>query len=107
MRPRSLELSWVQERVRKNEYLYTLHADEERRNESISIAEVEEALLNGQILEDYPSDPRGLSCLVYGNAGGRPAHVVCGRNRMGWLVLITVYIPTMPKWKSPTERSQP
>lgn len=63
--------------------------------------------LNGQILEDYPNDPRGPSCLVYGNARGRPVHVVCGRNRSGWLVLITVYIPTMPKWKSPTERSQP
>ncbi len=47
------------ERVRKNEYLYTFHADEERRNEGLSIAEVEEALLNGRILEDYPNDPRG------------------------------------------------
>lgn len=95
--PRSLELAWIQERVRKNEYLYTFHADEERRNEGLSIAEVEEALLNGRILEDYPNDPRGPSCLVYGHAGVRPVHVVCGRNRWGWLVLITVYIPMMPK----------
>lgn len=105
--PKSLQLSWIKERVKKNEYLYTLHADEERRNEGLSIAQVEQALLNGRILEDYPHDPRGPSCLVYGNASGRPIHVVCGRNRSGWLVLITVYIPTMPKWKSPTERSQP
>ncbi len=83
------------------------NADEERRNEGLSIAEVEQALLNGRILEDYPQDPRGPSCLVYGDAGGQPIHVVCGRNRSGWLVLIIVYVPTMPKWKSQTERSQP
>ncbi|MCS6902796.1 MAG: DUF4258 domain-containing protein [Candidatus Bipolaricaulota bacterium] len=103
----SLELGWIKERVRKNEYLYSFHADEERRNEGLRIAEVEEALLHGQILEDYPNDPRGPSCLVYGSSRGQPIHVVCGRNRSGWLVLITVYIPMMPKWKSPTERNRP
>ncbi len=105
--PQSLDLAWIRERIRKNEYLYSFHADEERRNEGLSIAEVEEALLNGQILEDYPDDPRGPSCLVCGSSRGRPIHVICGRNRSGWLVLITVYIPMMPKWKSPTERNRP
>lgn len=102
-----LELAWIQERIQKNEYLYSFHADEERRHEGLSTAEVEQALLNGQILEDYPNDPRGPSCLVYGDGGGKPIHVVCGYNRSGWLVLITVYIPTMHKWKSPTERNRP
>lgn len=105
--PKSLPLSWIQERVRKNEYLYTLHADGERRNDGLSTLEVEQALLNGQILGNYPRDPRGPSCLVYGDAAGQPIRMVCGRNRSGWLVLITVYIPALPKWKSPTERSQP
>ena len=102
----SLRLDWIQDRVRGNQYLYSLHADEERRDEGISTADVEQAILNGQILEDYPNDPRGPSCLVYGPAGNdRPLHVVCGRNSVGWLVMITVYIPTLPKWKDPTERS--
>lgn len=61
--PKSLQLSWIQERVKKNEYLYTLHADEERRNEGFSIAEVEEALLSGQILiiPTTPVVPRAWS----------------------------------------------
>jgi hypothetical protein len=101
----SLQLAWIQERVRNNQYLYTLHADEERREDGISIADVEQAILGGLLLEDYPNDRRGPSCLLYGPAANRPVHVVCGRNSAGWLVVITVYVPTLPKWKSPTERS--
>jgi hypothetical protein len=103
----ALQLSWIQERIRTNEYLYTLHADTERRDDGLSTVDVEDALLSGAILEDYPNDPRGPSCLVCGSARSQPIHVVCGRNRSEWLVLITVYVPTLPKWKSPMERSQP
>ena len=99
-----VRLEWIQQRVRSEEYLFTKHADEERRNDNLSIGDVENALLNGQVLEDYPEDPRGASCLVNGSSSSKPIHVVCGRNRSGWLVIITVYIPTSPKWKSPTER---
>jgi hypothetical protein len=105
--PGSLQLSWIQERIGRNEYLYTLHADTERRDDGLSTTDVEDALLSGTILEDYATDPRGPSCLVCGSAGSQPIHVVCGQNRSGWLVLITVYVPTLPKWKSPAERSQP
>ena len=97
-------LRWIQERVACNEYLYTSHADQERRNDRLSIQDVEHVILQGSILEEYPDDPRGPSCLIHGSTGGTPVHVVRGRNRSSWLVLITVYIPTAPKWKSPTER---
>jgi len=40
--------------------------------------EVKEALLNGEIIEDYPEDKRGHSCLVYGKTRiGRDIHVLC------------------------------
>ncbi len=41
--------------------------------------EVKEALLNGEIIEDYPEDKRGHSCLVYGKTRiGKDIHVLCG-----------------------------
>jgi len=91
---KSLQLSWIQEKVKSNEYLYTFHADTERRDDGLSTADVQDALLSGAILEDYPNDPRG-PCLLYGRAANRPIHVVCGQNRSGWLVLITVYVPAI------------
>ena len=102
-----LTLEWIQERVRCGEYLLSLHADEERRADGLDIADLEEALLNGQMLEEYPEDRRGSSCLVYGTSQGQPIHVVCGKNRSEWMVVVTVYIPSEPKWQSPTKRRGP
>lgn len=102
----TLTLEWIREQVRQGHFLYTFHADEERRNEGLSPDDVRTALLTGQVVEEYPEDPRGPSCLVYGNTGGRDIHLVCGRNRLGWLVLIAVYLPGPPKWRTPTERNR-
>lgn len=75
-----------------------------RKNDNLTVAEVEDALLSGRILEHYPDTGRGESCLVAGfTEGGKPIHIVCGR-RGEWLVVITVYIPVPPKFKSPYER---
>ncbi|MCD5417790.1 DUF4258 domain-containing protein [Candidatus Bipolaricaulota bacterium] len=43
----------------------------------MTFAQVEEALLNGEILEQYPDTGRGESCLVVGSAGKVPIHAVC------------------------------
>ncbi len=49
-------------------------------------------------------DLRGASCLVVGFTNqGKPIHIVFGtKNEI--LVIITVYIPTPPKFKNPYER---
>lgn len=77
------EIGWIQERA---------------------VAEVEEALFTGRILEQYEDTGRGKSCLVAGfTEAGKPIHIVCGM-RGDWLVAITVYIPRPPKFKTPYER---
>jgi hypothetical protein len=101
-----LTIEWLQARIWASEYILTQHAEVERRNDDLSIADVESVILHGRILENYPEDPRGPSCLVLGVIGTRAVHVVCGRNTSNWLVVITVYIPTMPKWKSAIERNR-
>lgn len=94
-----MDVKWIQREVRSGEYEFSGHADEEREAEKILIADVEEALLTGEILEDYPDDPRGPSCLVLGySSRGYPIHVICGRTPSGKLRLITVYTPSLPKW---------
>lgn len=99
-----LELDWLQECIAKNEYAYSRHADSERQNDNLLLSEVEEALLSGRILEQYPDTGRGKSCLVAGfTFDGKPIHVVCGR-REHKVVIVTVYIPTPPKFKTPLDR---
>lgn len=84
----------------------TLHATQEAYAEEISPDEIRQALMNGQILENYPEHRRGSCCLVYGNTdAGRPIHVVCTSYRRPVLI-ITVYEPKPPKWRTPTQRSK-
>lgn len=86
--------------VRTDQYLYSLHADQERKADNLTLAKVEQALLDGRILEHYPDTGRGESCLVLGFAGDTPIHVVCGW-RGEKVLLITVYIPRSPKFSDP------
>ena len=99
-------IEWIQEKVRIEDYYFSKHGDLERQNDNLTIAEVEEALLTGRILEHYDDTGRGESCLFVGfTEEGKPIHVVCG-NRGDWLVIITVYIPIPPKFKTPYERGK-
>jgi hypothetical protein len=95
---------WIKNCVEGNHYRYTRHADCERQNDALLLSEVEQALLSGRIIEQYPDCGRGKSCLVAGfTDSGIPVHVVCGL--MGeTLVIITIYIPKPPKFKNPYER---
>ncbi len=103
----SLTINFIKEQIEKQLYTLSLHADEERIADKLSINELENILVNCKIIEEYPTDPRGESCLVVGILENNiPVHVVCGKNRNGNLVIITVYLPKMPKWLTPYQRSR-
>ncbi len=99
-----LDIVWIQSRIREGQYYFSRHGDQERQNDNLTLAEIEEALLSGLLLEQYEDTGRGESCLVVGfTAQGKPLHIVCGEidNRV---VIITVYIPIPPKFKNPYQR---
>jgi hypothetical protein len=75
----------------------------EERNIRAEIADrIETAIARGEMLEEYPNDPRGESCLILGYVEERPLRIVLGwagtRGRAErTLRLITVYVPRPPK----------
>ena len=87
-----MDIEEFKAKVRANEYIYPHHADLERRADDLTLAQVEDALLTGVILEQYPDTSRGESYLVVGFSRDIPVHAVCGWRR-DKIVLITVYIP--------------
>lgn len=94
-----MDIQWIRHQVEAQTYEWSSHADDERQAERILIEDVEDALLQGKILEMYPQDPRGPSCLVLGHSRqGHAIHIVCGQTPLRRLRLITVYIPSPPKW---------
>ena len=66
----------------------------------ISIEDVESALLNGEIIEQYPEDYPHPSSLILGlTKAGKHLHVVCGVSDLE-LWLITSYYPDAEEWES-------
>jgi len=53
---------------------------------------------NGEVIEDYPEDARGYSCLILGTVEKRPIHVVCSPKKE-YLAIITAYIPDAQEWE--------
>ena len=86
--------------VQAGRFLVTDHADEEARNDRLSLGEILASVEGGEVIEEYPRDYPYPSCLVLGfNAKGEPVHSVWAYNELtGFAVLITVYRPDPERW---------
>lgn len=70
----------------------------------ISTDEIESVVCKGEVIEDYPEDRRGHSCLMLGfDETGLPLHVVCAPKRE-YLAIITAYRPTAESWSDNFKR---
>jgi hypothetical protein len=95
-------MRFIREHVRSGRYRLTRHATIARLERGISIADLEHALLNGEIIERYPDAQPYPSCLVLGwLSSGDPLHVVCSRGDVEpALRIVTVYEPEDALWES-------
>lgn len=98
------KLRAIGEAVKRYRFMMTAHADEEAREEDISLQEIREAITNGEIIEDYPAHRRGPCCLIYARvSSGRDLHLVITTEKIPPRI-ITVYEPKPPQWVTPRER---
>jgi hypothetical protein len=76
-----------------------------RPDRMITVQEVRSVVLRGEIIENYPEDERGHSCLMLGTGElGRAVHVVCAP-KDDYLAVITAYLPEKQEW-SPDFRTR-
>lgn len=76
------------------------HADEEAVADQLTYDDIRHSALNGEVIEDYPTDQPYPSCLIYERAQhGDPVHSVWAFNAATqWAVLVTVYRPDPRRW---------
>ena len=82
--------------------LYSQHALTQmlRPERMIEVSEVKDVVNNGEMIEDYPEDSRGHSCLMLGSGNNnRPIHIVCAPKE-NYLAIITAYPPDPLKLSS-------
>ena len=78
---------------------WTNHALVRLIQRNISQEDIENAILNGEIIEEYENDYPYPSCLIYGiNLKNEVLHIVCGLNEIE-LWIITAYYPDNIKWE--------
>ena len=89
----------VQESIQNAGLLFSLHAQQQITARKIKVSEIRAALISSdaEIIEDYPNDPRGPSCLVYGESANKPLHIHISYPPD--ILIITAYQPDPEKWK--------
>jgi len=78
---------------------FSQHAVDQSISRQISVREVREAMINGELIEDYPNDKYGPSCLILGwTTKKRPLHIQCSYPTRPLLKIITLYEPDPTRW---------
>jgi len=85
----------------KKKILFLPHAIKQMSRPEIMITtnEIKEAIYDGEIIEEYPEDARGESCLVLHSHQKHALHVICSP-KSEYLAIITAYIPAPDQWSS-------
>jgi len=85
----------------KKKILFLPHAIKQmsRPDRMITADEVRDAVISGEIIEEYPEDQRGESCLILHTKQNRTVHVVCAP-KPEYLTIITAYLPAKDQWSS-------
>ena len=87
----------IQDKILKSEYRVSDHAVKQMIKRSITRLEIEEIMLNGEIIEEYPDDKYSPSCLIYGKTkNGRDVHVQLSLPPS--ITIITTYDPDPDEW---------
>ena len=99
------DLDDIRQTFATGRYRYTLHAVKQTTVRRISRREIEQAIAEGEVIESYPHDKYGPSCLIFGmTAEGRPLHVQCTQPPEA--KVITAYEPDPNKWVGYRERRE-
>lgn len=93
-------LDEIQAKILRRQYEFSKHAVDQSIIRDISVTEVEEVIASSaEVIEDYPEDKYGPSCLIFGfTKAGRPLHVQCSYPSRPLIKIITVYDPDPNLW---------
>lgn len=89
----------IQQKIAEGQFEFSRHATDRMILRQITIQEIREAIDIAAIIEDYPDDKYGPSCLLLGlTVNGRPLHVQCSYPTRALIKIITVYEPEPSEW---------
>lgn len=99
----TLNINTIRNFVKNKNIKWTEHCSLRMFERIIHKSDVQNAILNGEIIEYYPNDFPYPSCLISGLANNTSLHIVCSIST-DYLYIITVYYPNDIKWNLETKR---
>ena len=95
---KKVDFATIREKVKEGDYEISVHAFERMRRRGLTLDDIENAILNGEIIEQDKKAKPFPKCIFWGFTllKGESIHVVCS------LVpdsrVVTVYFPDEDKW---------
>jgi hypothetical protein len=97
--PPVVDLDAIKARFLRDEFEFTQHAVDQTLLRGITVQELREAVAGAEIIEDYPDDKYGPSCLLLGRTrASRPLHAQVSCPSRPLIKVVTVYQPDPERW---------
>ena len=98
---RNVILLEICRKIANDRFEFYKHAVDQSILRKIRVKEIKEAIINGQVIEDYPDDKYGASCLISGcTQVQRPIHIHCSNPERQLIKIITLYEPDPKRWNN-------
>ena len=89
----------IQQKIKIGQFEFSKHAVDQSIICRISVQELREAVAAADLIEDYPGDKYGPSCLLFGRTkAGKPLHIQCSYPMRPMTKIITLYEPNPARW---------
>ena len=89
----------IRDKITRGQFEFSQHAVDQSIVRHISVQELREAIAVGEVIEDYPTDKYGPSCLVFGvTLAYRPLHIQCSYPSRPLVKIVTLYEPDPRRW---------
>lgn len=94
-----IDINVLRKLCKEEKIYWSMHIVTRLLQRGITQSDVVNAILTGEVIEQYPEDYPNPSCLVLGmSIQNIKIHVVCGLNQ-DTVYMITAYIPDTDLWK--------
>jgi hypothetical protein len=82
----------IREKIEAEQFEFSKHAVDQGIIRRISVQETREIFGDAEVIENYPEDKYGPSCLILGKTKeGRPLHIQCSYPSRPLIKIITIY----------------
>jgi hypothetical protein len=89
----------IRKKFAASQFEFSRHALDQSLRRGITVLEVRQAVASGEVIEDYPNDKYGPSCLLFGRTDKtRPLHIQCSYPSRPLIKIVTLYEPNPDEW---------